>query len=224
MKAIVVGGTGLVGSHLLSQLAKKSQFQAVMSLQRSQKVGFPETIKQLEIDFEKLEQEAPEGPFDAAFCCLGTTIKKAGSKSAFEKVDYEYVMRFAKWAKQNGVRHFAVVSALGANENSSFFYSRVKGKVEQELEALNFHSLGIFQPSLLLGKRKEFRFGEKVGEFFIQLLRPLLIGPLRKYRAIKAKTVAKAMVNYTLRNPQGLRIYPSDQIRILAKIDLYANT
>ncbi|HCY00506.1 MAG TPA: hypothetical protein DG754_10235, partial [Bacteroidales bacterium] len=131
---------------------------------------------------------------DTAYCCLGTTIKKAGSKEAFLEVDLELVVDFANKAKEAGVKRFAVVSSIGANAKSKNFYLNTKGKVEEQLKAIGFKRLVIVQPSLLLGKRNEKRFGEDMGKVLYSVFKFIFIGPLKKYRGIQALDVAKAMI------------------------------
>ncbi len=135
---------------------------------------------------------------ETAVCCLGTTIKTAGSQAAFRAVDYEAVIAFARLAKRVGVQHFIVVSAVGASSTSASFYSRVKGEMEAALQAMNFATLSIVQPSLLLGERAEQRLGERIGQVVSLPLAPLLMGPLSPYRPIHGADVAKAMATLAL--------------------------
>jgi uncharacterized protein YbjT (DUF2867 family) len=150
---------------------------------------------------------------DDVFCCLGTTIKKAGSQAAFRKVDFTYAYEAAQLAVQQGAEHFLLVSSLGADANSSVFYSRVKGELEIAIAALPFAAVSIFQPSLLLGERAEFRFGERLAEPLAKVLSVFLLGPLRKYRAIEAHTVAAAMIHVAKSPGKGVTIYESDRIQ-----------
>ena len=155
-----------------------------------------------------------------AFCCLGTTIKKAGSQENFKKVDLDYFLTFADLTKSKNAKTFAVVSAMGAEINSSFFYNRVKGEMEQNIAEKGFYGTVILRPSLLLGKRREFRFGEKIGELLLIILRPIMIGSWRSYTAIKATDVTYAMVSSSKKQPKGIRIFKSAQIRTYAKKQL----
>jgi uncharacterized protein YbjT (DUF2867 family) len=139
-------------------------------------------------------------------------MKKAGSKANFYKVDFTYPYTLAKLCLENGARQFSIVSSSGANEKSFFYYSRVKGELENALEKLNFEKLHIFRPSLLLGKRPEERLGENVGAVAAKFLNPLLVGSAKKYRAIKAETVAMAMVKTAQEDGDGVRILESDEI------------
>ncbi len=214
--AIVVGATGLAGSSLVEQLCENDEYVSVTVIAR-RKPTFKHPKLEVKIrDFDRLEEQ------DIAFahelyCCLGTTIKKAGSRKAFEKVDFEYPLAIASLAKKRGIPHFLVITAMGANESSPFYYNRVKGKLEHDLMELGLQQLSIIRPSLLVGERNEFRLGEKVGEKVLKLAKPLLIGPLKRFRAIEASQVAKAMMIIALHGKQQLvTIYPSHELAISA--------
>lgn len=210
--AIVVGATGLVGSSLVKQLCEQENYVSVLTIGRNS----------LDYEHKKLVQrirsldEISEGDLDFAhdvFCCLGTTIKTAGSRAQFEKVDFEYPMQVASLAKNRGVDHFIVISAMGASQNSKAYYSRVKGNLEAELGKLDFPRLSIVRPSLLVGNRKEFRFGERAGAAVLNLVNPLLIAGLKKYRSIEASQVAVAMIGIALStDTTPVRIYESNEL------------
>jgi len=194
--ALIAGATGLTGQQLLKQLLADARYTEVHVLVRRH-VFAPHT-KLIEhiVDLAAL----PNLPtlhkgVDDAFCCLGTTIKIAGSKAAFRIVDFDYVVNVARAAKKSGVQRFMVMSSLGANARSSVFYSQVKGEMEEALREIGFAELHIFQPSFLLGNRAESRPGERVGIAAFQLISPLLFGPARKYRAIEVTDVARAMIS-----------------------------
>lgn len=169
-------------------------------------------VNQVKVDFDKLEDYADYFRVDHVFCCLGTTIRTAGSKEAFTKVDLSYVIRSAEIAKRQGVESFSVVSAMGADSNSYFFYNRVKGKMEIELQKIGFSFLQIFRPSLLLGQRKEFRRGEKLGELFFELFSFAFVKGLKKYQPIHAKTVAQSMLFHAKTKQPGLKIVESNDM------------
>jgi uncharacterized protein YbjT (DUF2867 family) len=160
-----------------------------------------------------LMQPSLAGPLDVAFCALGTTMAVAGSKEAFYHVDYDLVMAFAKAAKAQGVHTFVLVSSLGADAGSANYYLKVKGETEKDLEALGFHSLIILQPSLLMGDRKEFRFGELFGKGVMTLFNPLMLGPLAKYRGIDGRKVANAMLRLAKENIKGVHVLESDKLQ-----------
>ncbi len=190
--AIVVGATGLVGSALVKLLCESDEYISVTVVARK-KLEFQHAKLTVHVrQFDELTEEDLEFA-DDLFCCLGTTIKKAKSREVFEKVDIEYPVQIGALAKNRGVRHMIVISAMGANEGSFAYYNRVKGKLEKELIELDLPQLSIVRPSLLVGDRKEFRLGEKIGELAFKIGNPLLVGPLKNYRSIKAEQVARAM-------------------------------
>lgn len=211
--ALIVGATGLVGGFLLRQLLAAPEYDRVISLgRRSLDLAHPK-LTQVTADFAALEKATADLHCDDAFCCLGTTIKKAGSQAAFRAVDHVAVLAFAWAARRNGAQRFFVVSSLGANARSRVFYNRVKGETEEALEVLAFKTLAIFRPSLLLGPRPETRLGERAGEVIMWLAEPLLLGGLRQYRAIQAEVVARAMLRCSFGQAgQGVLIFPSDEI------------
>ncbi|WP_165043127.1 oxidoreductase [Dysgonomonas sp. ZJ709] len=214
--AIILGSTGLTGSHLLQILLNSNIYDKVVSFVRKETGLSHSKLTEYAIDFENIDlyQDLIDG--DDMFCCLGTTIKKAGSQEVFEKVDLHYPSNFAKVAASKGVKQYLIISAIGANAQSGNFYLRTKGKCEDVLRKLAFQSISIFRPSLLLGNRKEFRLGEKLGEYFMKVASLVLIGKLKKYRAIKAKRVARAMFNIAQQNTIGYHIYESDKIAQIA--------
>ena len=218
--AVIVGATGLVGAHLVQQLCENDYYISVTALSRRElSYNHPKLIVK-KIDFDHLQEQ----DFDFAeviFCCLGTTRKKAGSREKFEKVDVEYPLRVAQIAKKKGANHFIVISAMGANEKSLAYYNRVKGKLEKQLVELDFPQLSIVRPSLLVGKRDEFRLGEKLGEAVLAVLNPILVGPLKKYRSILGSQVAEAMTVISLHEkPDKVEIYESNQLAQLKLLDL----
>jgi uncharacterized protein YbjT (DUF2867 family) len=191
--AIVIGASGLVGTALVEQLLEDTDFTVVKLFLRKQLGLSHSKLEQCIVDFNKLDSTSELIKGDVVFCCMGTTIKVAGSQDAFVKVDYTYVLDFAQLAKRNGIEKFVVVSSLGADKNSSNFYLKVKGDVENDLARLKFKNLIIVRPSMLLGDRKEFRLGELIGKKIMKGLSFLFVGKLKKYKAIEAATVAKAM-------------------------------
>lgn len=205
--ALLVGASGLVGSQVLSRLLRSPYYQKVVVLTRRPLEIKNTKLTELLFDFDR--PDASKVVADDVFCCLGTTIKQAGSQDQFRKVDYEYPLRIAKLAKLNGAQKYLIVTAMGADAKSSIFYNRVKGEVEEELRALQYPALHILRPSLLLGKRDERRMGEKVGEVFMSVLRPVMVGPLKKYRAIDSGRVANAMVTLVKGSEQGSFVHDS---------------
>jgi uncharacterized protein YbjT (DUF2867 family) len=210
--ALVLGATGLIGKELVKILSENEKYQKVHLLVRRPIEVESEVCEVHIVDFDELHKYHELFQVTDVFCCLGTTIKAAKTKEAFRKVDYEYPIEAAKIAKENGAEKFLIVSSMGADTNSLFFYSRVKGDVEETLSKLYLPSLHIFRPSLLLGKREEFRFGEKLAEKASGILNKIMIGPLRPYRGIPAKKVAAAMVFVAQSNTKGNHIYLSHEL------------
>lgn len=214
-KAIILGASGLVGDSLMQQLLADEHFSAVLILVRRPLPMQHAKLRQLVIDFEKLNDYAHEIAGDVVFCCLGTTSKKTPDRSAYRKIDYQYPLDVAWMAHTNGATQYHLISALGADVQSSIFYSKLKGEVERDLKAIPFRAIHIYRPSLLTGARKEGRLMEGLMSGLMRLINPLLLGPLKKYRSIAASTVAKAMLLESLKVKKGVHIHPSDQIQDL---------
>jgi uncharacterized protein YbjT (DUF2867 family) len=212
--ALVAGASGLVGSFLLDGLLESPRYRQVISLGRRALPKEHPKLVQRNVDFARLEEESLPSA-EEAFCCLGTTLKKAGSQEAFRAVDHDAVLAFARASKRAGVRRFLVVTALGADARSRVFYNRVKGEAEQALQALGFESLVILRPSLLLGERAESRPGEHAAIVASRLLAPLL----RPFggRPIEARTVARAMAALAHDAPKGVRVALSGELQELGR-------
>lgn len=211
--AIILGSTGLTGSHLLDLLLKSDAYDRVISfVRKSSKISHLKLTEYV-IDFDNPDSYKDLVKGDDLFCCLGTTINKAGSQEAFEKIDLHYPIRFAQMGKTNGVKQYLIITALGANSQSSNFYMRTKGKCEEELKKTAIPSVSVFRPSLLLGNRKEFRLGERLGAYAMRFLGLFMLGKLRKYRAVESNQVALAMFNVAQDNKTGFQVYESDLIQ-----------
>ena len=207
-RILLAGATGLTGEHLLDRLLNEPSVARVLAPSRRPLAAHPH----LENPVGELAALLPQlsGNVDIAFCCLGTTIKQAGSEAAFRAVDHDLVLAFAARARALGARHLLVISALGADAHSAVFYNRVKGELEAALQAQDWPQLTIVRPSLLLGARREFRLGER-------LLAPLARWIPGKYRGIKACTLAHALWRLALEEQDGTRIIESDQLRRLGR-------
>lgn len=201
--AILLGASGLVGGYVLEYLLNDDTYEKVIVLSRKNSNQPHPKKQELIINFDELEQHKNELKADVVFCCLGTTISKAGSKEAFKKVDYEYPLKVAEIAKQNGAKSYLLISALGASKSSIVFYNQVKGEVENAIQQLQFDAFHILQPSLIIGERKEARFTEGIAQKISPILDGVLVGYLSKYKSIKAEQIAKAMVHYSKQNKQG---------------------
>jgi uncharacterized protein YbjT (DUF2867 family) len=208
--ALAAGATGLVGGHLLQQLLAEPAYARVVALGRRPLALTHPKLTQQTIDFDRLAESSDFPRADDVFCCLGTTIKTAGSRESFYRVDFTYVHELARAALARGATQFLLVSAIGANARSRVFYSRVKGEVEAAVERLPYQAVHIFRPSFLLGDRAEQPPGERIGIAVARVISPLLIGPLRKYRPVHAAHVARAMVQAALRGGRGVEVWEGE--------------
>lgn len=210
--AIVVGASGLVGKACLYELLEAQEYTRIVAVVRKPLALKYHQLHQLVVDFDNLDQYADQLVADDVFCCLGTTIKIAGSQDNSRKVDFDYPVKIAELALKNGAEQFLIVSAIGADSSSSIFYNRVKGDVEAAVSALGYPAVHIFRPSLLVGDRREVRVGELIGKYVMMATGFFFLGPLKKYKSIHGGTVAKAMVKVALKHEHGHFVYNSDRI------------
>lgn len=211
MIAVVFGGTGMTGEALLKQLASNSSYSKVYSVQRRLTTAIDE-VEVVIVDFDSANLSDAIPACDVAFCCLGTTAKKAKNQETYVKLDHDLVMNLASIVLSKGCKSFVFQSSMGANEKSSIFYSRLKGRTERELTNLGFNKLTIVRPSLLLGDRKEFRLGEKISMVLMKLFDFMMKGSLAKYRAIPVEQVAKAMLQLNNRPEKDTLIATNDRL------------
>ena len=205
--AVVAGATGMVGGFLLRRLEASDDYAEIRVLGRTPPARESSKIRFVSTDFGDLGSHAATLAADDVFCCLGTTIRVAGSQPAFERVDYHMVVDLARAAHKAGAKRFFVVSAVGASEHAAAFYSRVKGRMEKAVSEIPFEAVHIVRPSLLLGKRRERRVGEKIAQRFAPLLSPVLLGPLAKYRAVDADEVAAALMTLAKNPGRGVHTH-----------------
>ncbi|SEO97905.1 MULTISPECIES: oxidoreductase [unclassified Paenibacillus] len=215
-QALVIGATGLVGGLLVRSLLQNPAYGRIRVLVRRRLELEHPKLEQHIVDWEQLEEQKDLfRDVDDLYCCLGTTIKKAGSQENFRQVDFHYPVRAAKLAKEQGVSQMLVISSMGADAGSRVFYSRTKGEMEDALSAIGLRSLHIFRPSLILGDRKEKRLGEQLAAHAMTFLDRWMKGRVDKYRAIQAATIARAMINIALVQTNGNHVYSNDVIHVL---------
>ena len=205
--ALVAGATGLIGRHLLERLLEDPAYTEVRVLSRRDLSLQHARLRVIRTDLQDLSVLGAELGAQDVFCCLGTTLRTAGSRAAFEDVDYRMVVDLARHALAAGTQQFLVISAAGASAMSPSFYSRVKGRMEASVAALGFDAVHILRPSLLLGTRSEKRRGEEIAQQLSPYLSPLCIGPLARYRPIAASDVAETMLGLALRGQPGVHIH-----------------
>ncbi len=211
--ALIAGSSGLVGSSLLRQLLENDNYEKILVLVRKPIGKSNPNLIQCQVDFDQLESFKTDVRIDDVFCSLGTTIKTAGSKDAFCKVDHDYVLNLGNWCAANGVQRFLVVSAMGADQGSWVFYNRVKGKMEKSVSRLNIAQIQVFRPSVLMGNRAEKRGGEKIAQAVMGGLGFLFAGPLLKYKGIHADVVAGAMIKSAANDVKGFKIFDSGEMQ-----------
>ena len=210
--ALLAGATGLVGSLCLDELLASGAYDGVIVVSRRSLDRKHPKLRVVVTDFERLDHVGQELRADDVFCCLGTTMARAGTRERFRKVDYEYPVRLARVARQQGAERFILVSSLGADPGAQTFYARVKGETEAAVAREGFATLVILRPSLLLGGREERRPLERVAQRVFRRLVPVLVGPLRRARPIEATVVARAMVRLAASSPDGRHIVESHRI------------
>jgi uncharacterized protein YbjT (DUF2867 family) len=210
--AVLLGASGLIGGFCLhTLLADPSYTKIVLLVRRPLPISADARLLQKAISFDSLDANDFAGIGDV-FCALGTTMRKAVSQEAFRRVDVEYPLTAAKMALQAGVGQFVLVSSVGADTASKSFYLRTKGELEREVGNLGFARAHIFRPSLLLGRRDEFRLGEGVMQAMAPVLNLAMIGGWRRYRPISAAAVGRAMVAAARQGSKGTSIYEYDEI------------
>lgn len=215
-KAVILGATGLVGSALLQQLLAHPEYTTVRALVRKPTGVSHSKLEEHVIDFKNFQDYTPLFESDEVFCCLGTTMKQAGSKQAFYFVDHDLPVQAAKMA-QLFAKKFFLVSSIGANAWSLNYYLKVKGETERDILQTTLESIYIVRPSMLLGNRKEHRAGEEFGKSLMKVFKPMMIGGLRKYRGIEADTVARAMILLAERNEKGKYVFESQDLENLVR-------
>ena len=200
----MAGASGLVGGLLVDALIDAPDYSRVFALTRRPLGREHAKLANRIVVFERMAGQLKGLVAQDAFCCIGSTMAEAGSEDAFREADVDVVVLFAQTARAAGATRFGVVSSVGARADAKKFYLRVKGEMEDAVTALGFPSLDIFQPSLLLGPRKQMRPLELAGKIFSPLVNPFLTGPREIYRPIEASRVARAMIGAARRGGRGI--------------------
>lgn len=212
----LIGGSGLVGKKVAQRLAARDDIAFVSFVRRD-----PHSRYERQLEFEALLHDGGDilgvRHIDVAISCLGTTMKAAGSKGAFRRVDYDYVRAFAQAARRYGARQFILVSSVGARRDASNYYLAVKAEAEAAILKLGYERVDIIRPGLLLGTRAEVRPGERLATYLVPLLHPFLHGRNARYRATQSKTVARAIVELTGAAAPGHFLYENPELDIVAE-------
>ena len=215
--ALLIGATGLVGVECLKELLASAVYTKVIVLARRKPDVQNPKLETIITNFDDLDSLKTQIKADDVYCAMGTTIGKAGSQAAFKKVDMEIPLKVAEIALWNGAKKFILVSSIGADPGSMFFYTKVKGQLEQALKMMKYESVLIFRPSLLLGDRKEKRTGEGIGRLFSEKLPFIFSGPLRKYKGTPVDMLAQVMVELGGGDGKGFKIIENEEIFELAE-------
>ena len=209
--AIIAGHTGLVGKQLLTLLLEDETYSKVIAVGRRElQIEHPK-LQQKVVDFDNLHIDTPE--INDVFCCLGTTIKAAGSKEKFRLVDFQYPVSLGTYCLKRGAASYSLVTAMGADNKSKIFYNKVKGEVEETVGNLGYAKVDIYRPSMLLGSRQESRLGETVGKNVMLVFGFLFIGPLKNYKAVESSKVARAMLHFACIASSGIKVHLSGEIQ-----------
>jgi uncharacterized protein YbjT (DUF2867 family) len=214
LTAIVFGGSGLTGRFLTELLVKDNRYTSILLFVRKEIKVYDGKIKQIIFNPDNLDNVLDEIKGDQVFCCIGTTIKKAGSKESFLEIDHKLIVSIAKASSHNGIPVLTFISSIGAKPESPNFYLNTKGITEEAIKILKFENLNILRPSLLLGLRPDHRHMEEFSKVMLKFLGFLLVGKFKKYRPIHAETVARAMIKVANENT-GISVIESDEIEQL---------
>ncbi|MFV0481841.1 MAG: NAD(P)H-binding protein [Campylobacteraceae bacterium] len=208
MKAIVIGATGLVGSELLRHLSNDTRFREIITFSKREPLVKSGKITSYIIDFDKPKEWENLVVGDVLFSTLGTTIKQAKTKENQYKIDFTYNYEFAKIAQKNGVKSYVLVSSMGADAKSKFFYTRIKGELDNAVLKLDFKKIRILRPSGIVGVREKSRFGEEIMVRVIRFLN--FFGILKSLKPIDAKILSLSMIN-SLKGDEKVKILTKDE-------------
>jgi len=192
--AIILGASGLTGGFVLQKLIEDERYDTIKLFSRSKIEGLPDKVQQFIGDLLELNQFKTDFTADDVYCCIGTTAKKTPDKTLYKKIDYGIPVAAAKLSKENNIPTFLVISAIGANKNSTVFYNKTKGEMENSVLKQQITNTYVLRPSLIGGDRQETRLLEKIGLVIFKVIQPLFIGKLKKYKIVNAETIAQAMI------------------------------
>ena len=192
--AIIIGATGLTGGLLLNKLIADDRYDTIKLFSRSSVNNNSKKIKEFIIDLLELQNHKNDFTADEVFCCIGTTKAKTKDQSVYKTIDYGIPLKAARLAKENKIQQFLVISSMGADASSTIFYNRTKGEMERDVLKQKIQRTYLLRPSLIGGKRSEFRFGEYIGKIVMTFLNPILIRNLKKYRMINPEKIATCML------------------------------
>ena len=212
MKITILGGSGLIGMHLIKQACADDYFTKINVIVRRPLAFQDPKINELVINFDDLSSVIKGTIGDALICTLGTTKKKTPDKNCYRKIDLTYTLISAKGALENGHKQVHLVSSIGANEKSSVFYPALKGEIERLISELSYDSTFIYRPSILIGKREKARPLEWLSQRISYVINPLLLGALKKYRSISGEQVAKKIINELKKNKVGKHYFESNEL------------
>ncbi|MBL3656526.1 NAD-dependent epimerase/dehydratase family protein [Fulvivirga sediminis] len=211
--ALVLGSTGLIGNQLLHILLKDHYYYKVYAVSRHELEFKNDRLVTVIADFDNVDERIEGLAFNDIYCCLGTTIKKAGNKEAFKQIDLDYPLKVAQKGLKQGASKYLLISAMGADKKSTFFYNRIKGEVEEALAKMKYRSVHIFRPSLLLGDREEKRPGEAAASVISKLFSFAFVGALKKYKPVESSKVAQAMLALAKDKTKGVHIHESEELQ-----------
>ncbi|KUJ80267.1 short chain dehydrogenase [Microbulbifer flavimaris] len=209
-EALIIGATGLIGTHLTNQLAGSAHFSKVVTLTRRPMPHPSPKVENTVVDFERLQDHAALFHADMLFSCLGTTRRQAGSLAAQRRVDVDYQLEAARLAARAGVEHYLLVSSSGANASSRNAYLKMKGELEDAVSRLPFPRISVFRPSLLLGDRDHVRVGEKLGSWILPAI--CALPGLRRYRPIRGAQVAEKMLQVSTEKGPAKQVFILDEV------------
>jgi len=213
--AIIIGATGLTGGILLKNLIADPSYEKIKLFSRSAVSNTSLKVEEYIIDLFRIGEYKDQFVGDEVFCCIGTTASKTKDKELYRAIDYGIPVNAAKLAVENNIKTFLVISSMGANVSSSIFYNKTKGEMERDVLELNIKNTFILRPSLIGGKRHEFRMGERIAKGLMSLLSPLFLGTLKKYKIIHPEKIATCMQKLA-KNKVHQSIFTSDKIETIA--------